>query len=90
MKAICNYLLNDPMVHAILDVKEMNLEEVGDMIVEGGPVSNAEEKFKDLVLQEKVIFYYSVEDVRIPLTNAIGCIRLYPFYLVKDLKKKFQ
>jgi hypothetical protein len=69
MRHVCNYLLNDSEIDAIVDVKDMELAEIGDMMVDESSKSDEIiEKAKGLFHSGKLAVYWNVDEVKIPLT----------------------
>lgn len=76
-------------VNGIIDVKEHDLGEIGDLCFEESTKEDVD-KFINLVEKGGVAIYKTVESCPIDKRNAVDVILLPPFYLVKDRKVIFQ
>jgi hypothetical protein len=76
-------------IEYIVDVKEHDLAKVADCFIEG-----ATKKQQDWVMEQygngSITLIKAGSKISIPLTNAVDCIRIEPFYFVKDLKETFK
>lgn len=91
MAAILAELIFRKEITDVIDVIEENLAEIGDLFdinidrPESEVVSEILEKYSSGKIKIISFPYQSV----IPAANSVECIRLDPYYIVKDLKKKY-
>src|SRR5580765_6302307 len=88
MKRILSELKLREKIKAIWDVKENNLAFIADLMLEDATPEQINE-FIQLAENDKIRCISDPNSTVIPETNAVHCIRLEPFYVVKDLKKVF-
>lgn len=87
---IVAYLQNDADIEGIIDVRDEELSYVGDLFAEDSDIDGNVEKAKALLNDGKISIHFHAHMCRIPLENTVHCIRLDPYYIVKDLKKIYK
>lgn len=84
MKAIYAHLKTNPEIEMALQVqgKESDLAEIGQWMMDGNV-----DKFNEAIEQQRISIYRGNV---IPITNAIYCLYLPPYYVFVDLKRKYE
>lgn len=90
MATVYNYVRNGffGLTH-IMDVKDCDLGQVGDLVCEGATKEQID-KFFQLQRESSIVVYPTIDACPIPEVNAVDVILLPPFYLVKDRKIIYQ
>jgi hypothetical protein len=89
MYRIVSELDHGGAIEGVWDVKDHNLAYIADCAEEGA----TRELIERFIAESKagtITLYRHSSESKIPLTNAVHCIRLEPFYFVKDLKKPYR
>lgn len=88
MKRIVDELDYGGVIEGVWDVKDHNLAYIADCAEE-----NAGKELIEIFLREAkagtIVLYRHSSESLIPFQNAVDCIRLEPFYFVKDRKRIF-
>jgi hypothetical protein len=85
MKVIANYMMYDGGIEGIIHVKDEELGRIGDLVEQG-----EKEEVAALIERGKIDYWWLQEQIKVPLGSAVDCIRLDPYYLIKDLKKPYR
>lgn len=90
MEHIKNYFLFDSAIKAIVNVCDEDLAFVGDLMCENTRYADSFRMISELIREKKIQLWFTCHEITIPCTNCVYCIRLEPYYIVKDLKKKYE
>jgi len=82
---ILRYLDRDPRIAGIVEVIDpgTSLARVGDMFLDEDEHNLT--RIKELSRGGKILVYSNARHCRIPPGNAVHCLRLEPYYLIKNL-----
>lgn len=83
MKAIYGHLINDPEIKyaLIVDGEEKDLAEIGQWMIDGDVP-----EFEKAIKSGRIKLY---QGTSIPISNAIYCLYLPPYYVFVDLKRLY-
>lgn len=72
----------------VIDVLDEPLAKIGELLLQNTAESDI--ALSELIKADKIRLNWNSGDAAMPMTNCVDCIRIEPFYIIKDRKIKYE